>query len=177
MSSDNGAVSFDFLRSSWIITSHPTFHALSGGIISGALSRYQTVRTEAVPVASLPWPGHAQKRALGRQTTGVGHPQPKGCSRLQAVCLVTWTKISQSEVGLSCRVLWGTKWHSNITGQWLLNSRNVVQYPASLVPQFLLLRANWKSSILFLLFTCPFVILTSQHCISQTVPQCTLVPQ
>ena len=60
MSKDNSTISFDFLGSFWNITSYPTSHALSDGIISGALRRYQDA-----PLLS---------------------------SRLQAVCLVTWTR-------------------------------------------------------------------------------------
>ena len=54
MSKDNSTISFDFLGSFWNITSYPTSHALSDGIISGTLRRYQAVSTKAVPVASLP---------------------------------------------------------------------------------------------------------------------------
>ena len=54
MSKDNSTISFDFLGSFWNITSYPTSHASSDGIISGTLRRYQAVSIEAVPVASLP---------------------------------------------------------------------------------------------------------------------------
>ena len=54
MFKDNSTISFDFLGSFWNITSCPTSHALSDGIISGTLRRYQAVSIEAVPVASHP---------------------------------------------------------------------------------------------------------------------------
>ena len=81
------------LLTSWAVSrkSPPTFlpmHCQVGSSV-GTLNRYQTVSTEAVPVASLPWAEHAQNWALWRQMTGVGDCQPKGCSRLQAVQLVT----------------------------------------------------------------------------------------
>ena len=35
MFNDNGTISLDFLGSFWNITSHPTSHSLSDGIVSG----------------------------------------------------------------------------------------------------------------------------------------------
>ena len=66
MSHDNRTVFFD-LDSSWNITSHPTSLALSDGTSVGTLSRYKVVRTEAVPVASLPELGvHKSELSRGR---------------------------------------------------------------------------------------------------------------
>ena len=72
------------MGSFWNITSCPTSHALSDGIISGALSRYQAVSIEAVPVASLPkldvhkselWGGRRQEWGIPNQRDALGAKQ------------------------------------------------------------------------------------------------------
>ena len=96
MSKDNSTISFDFLGSFWNITSYPTSHALSDGIISGALRRYQAVSIEAVPVVSHP------KLDMLRSELWGGRRQEWGIlsSRLQAVCLVMWTIHHRSKQAL-----------------------------------------------------------------------------
>ena len=81
MSKDNSTISYDFLGSFWNTTSCPTSHALSDEIISGALSRYQAVSTEAVPVASLPELGVHKSELSGGRGQEWGIPNQRDALR------------------------------------------------------------------------------------------------
>ena len=82
-----------------------------------------------------------------------------------------------SEAGLSCRVLWGTWWHSKIFRTVTLKCQQLCLASSILSPLFLFLRANWKSNLLFLLFTCHFVILMSQTVFCRLPPKGILLIQ
>ena len=172
MSHDNRTVFFD-LDSSWNITSHPTSHALSDGTSVGHWVD-QAVSTEAVPVAPLLeldvhrselWEGRWQEWGIPNQRDALG---AKPCIWLPGLDITVGS-------GLYLQTFMRHGVTFKTTQQWLLISRNVL-CQASLVIHFMFLNANWKSNLLFLVFTCHFVVLTSQHCISKTVLQHTMFP-
>ena len=134
-----------------------TSHALSGGIISGALSRYQAVSTEAVPVASLPELDVHRSELWGGRWWEWGIPNRRDALGSKQYIWFPGLDITVGS-GLYMKTFMRNKVTFKIAQHWLLISRNVL-CQASLVLHFVFLNANWKSNLLFLVFIYHFVVL------------------
>ena len=157
------------LLTSWAVSrkSPPTLlpmHCQVGSSV-GTLNRYQTVSTEAVPVASLSRAEHAQKWALRRQMTGVGDCQPKGCSWLQAVQLVTGQEHLSRKRAFPAKFVW-----DRVTIQdWRTVTLRIQRCLAwSILCSWMLIG---KVTLSFYSLPVILLILISQHCISILFPK------